>query len=119
MMLLLLVVAPSVAFVLEGTSPPRGTALFASGYAAARAAAASAKQAGSPKSVAPVAPPPRTVETMPPRAAPGEPAPSESVRAVLEIMGSRIGASGRPLRKDELDVFLREVDTVLAALDRA
>lgn len=51
--------------------------------------------------------------------APGEPAPSDSIRTLLEIMGSRIGSGGKPLAQDELSTFLREVDAVIETLPNA
>lgn len=101
--------------------------LAANGYAEARAAAA-AKRAGQATSPPPTqaavhAPSTQPVIGASQRVLPGDPAPSESIRQLLEIMGSRIvrlwccctafsltipqGSDGQPLRQHELDTFLR------------
>lgn len=103
----------AVAFQCTTHIPP--TTVTMRGYADAKAAAAERRAA--PEATVSSAPPP-PMET-PPTPQEEEPtvAPSESVRKVLEVLGSRIGSNGRPLPQKELETFKKDVDRVIKGLE--
>uniref|UniRef100_A0A7S3JZB4 Uncharacterized protein n=1 Tax=Aureoumbra lagunensis TaxID=44058 RepID=A0A7S3JZB4_9STRA len=96
----------------------RNVVLSAS-YLEARAAAA-AKRKGEASSAPPVevnsVPIEKAVESEKPPVAASEPIPSAAIRQVLEVLGSRIARDGRPLKQNELETFLKNLDSIIVSL---